>query len=77
LKTSWSGDEEHAGTDSEVVLVYVIPKFLVLVGGGLIVIIVVAIVMLLIYRTTHPQGVQTFEELPPPPIQTNDSSRGL
>lgn len=77
LKASWSGDEEHAGTDSKVVLVYVIPRFLVLAGGGLIVIIVVAIVMLLIYRTTHHQGVQAFEEPPPPPMQTNDSSRGL
>lgn len=77
LKASWSGDEEHAGTDSGVVLVYVIPKFLVLAGGGLIVMIVVAIVMLLIYRTTHYQGVQTFEEPPPPSMQSDDSSRGL
>jgi len=77
LKASWSGDEEHAGTDSKVVLVYVIPRFLVLAGGGLIVMIVVAIVMLLIYRTTHYQGAQTFEEPSPPPMQIDDSSRGL
>ena len=77
LKASWSGDEEHAGTDSEVVLVYVIPKFLVLAGGGLIVMIMVAVVMLLIYRTTHYQGAQSFEEPPPPPMQSDDSFRGL
>jgi hypothetical protein len=76
LKASWSGDEEHAGTDSEVVLVYVIPKFLVLAGGVSVVMIVVAVVMLLIYRTTHYQGSQTFEEQPPPSTQSDDSSRG-
>jgi hypothetical protein len=77
LKASWSGDEEHAGTDSEVALVYVIPRFLVLAGGGLIVILVVAIVLLLIYRTTHYHGVQTFEEPPPPPMQSARASRGF
>jgi hypothetical protein len=77
LKASWPGDEEHAGTDSEVVSVYVIPKFLVLAGSGLIVTIVVAVVLLLIYKTTHYQGSQTFEEPPSPPTQSDDSTRGF
>jgi hypothetical protein len=75
LKASWPGDEEHAGTDSEAVSVYVIPRFLILTGGGLIVMIVVAAVLLLIYKTTHYQGSQTLEEQPSTPTQSDDSYR--
>jgi len=65
LKASWSGDDEYAGADSEIVSVYVVPGYLVFIGGGLVILTIVVVVMFLMYRTTHPQEIQTFEETSP------------
>jgi len=64
VKASWSGDSEHAGADSGIVVVYVIPKFLVFASGGIIIITIIAAVMLLMHRTTNPHEIQTFEAGP-------------
>jgi hypothetical protein len=53
LKASWPGDDERAGTDSNTISVYVIPKLLVLAFGGLALVAVTIIILFLIYRTTH------------------------
>jgi hypothetical protein len=62
VKASWSGDAETAGADSEIVSVYVVPKFLVFAGVGIVVVAIIGVVVFLMYRTTHPQELQTFEE---------------
>ncbi len=78
LKASWAGDDEHAGTDSGIVSVYVVPKFLVLAFGALIVMMIITIVLLLIYRTTHHQNAQDPAQTPPQQAQGDGSlSRGL
>ena len=64
VKASWSGDAEHAGADSEVISIFVVPKFLVFAGGGLVILVIVAVVLLLMHKTTHPQELQTFEAEP-------------
>ena len=64
IKASWSGDDEHAGTESGTVSVYVIPRFLVLVLSGLIVMMIIVIVLLLIHRTTRHQDFQSPAETP-------------
>jgi len=62
LKASWSGDDEHAGADSEIISIYVVPKYLVFIGGGLVILTIVVAVIFLMYRATHSQEIQTFEE---------------
>lgn len=59
VKASWSGNEEHAGADSAIASIFVVPKFLLLVGGGLVIVVIVSIILLLMYRTTRPQEIQT------------------
>lgn len=49
-KASWSGDAQHAGADSAVIPVYVIPQFLVFTGFGLLVLGIVGGVVLLLSR---------------------------
>jgi len=61
LKASWPGDAEYAGADSGIVSVYIIPKILVFAGGGLVVMVIIVVVLFLMYRTTHPQEIQTLE----------------
>jgi hypothetical protein len=64
LKASWSGNDEFAGADSGIVSVYVVPEYLVFIGGGLVILTIIVVVMFLMYRTTHPQEMQDFEETP-------------
>lgn len=61
VKASWSGDAEYAGADSGTVSIYVVPEILVFAGGGLVVITIIVVVLFLMYRTTHPQEMQTLE----------------
>jgi hypothetical protein len=61
VKASWSGDDEHAGADSEVVFIYVIPEFIVFIGGSMVLITMVAVVLLLMHKTTNPPEMQNFE----------------
>ena len=62
VKASWPGDSDHAGADSAVISIYVIPTLLVWAGGGLIMVAIIATMMFLMYRTTHPQEIQTVED---------------
>lgn len=61
-KASWSGDAEHAGADSAIASIYIIPRFLVFVGGGIVIISIICFVLFLIHKTTYPQEMQTLEE---------------
>ncbi len=62
VKASWSGDTEHAGADSKIVSIYVVPQILVFFSGGLIIITAIVVLVILMYRTTHPQEIPTLEE---------------
>jgi hypothetical protein len=49
-KASWAGDAQHAGADSEIVPIYVIPKILVFMGVGLFALGIVGGVVLLLSK---------------------------
>ena len=59
IRASWAGDDEHAGADSEIVSVLVIPRLLVVVFGGLILVTILTVLLLLIYRMTHGNDAQS------------------
>lgn len=61
VKASWFGDDEYAGADSRIVSFYVVPEILVFAGGGLAIMAIIGVVLLLMYKTTHPQELQTLE----------------
>jgi hypothetical protein len=58
LRASWTGDDYHAGTDSSIVTLYVVPKLLVSASGSLILVTIIVVLLLLIYRTTHGHETQ-------------------
>ncbi len=62
VKASWSGDAEHAGADSKIALVIVVPKLVVFAGAGAIIAIIVVIVLSIMYKTTRPQETRTPED---------------
>jgi hypothetical protein len=61
VKASWSGNDEHAGADSNIASLYVVPKVLVFALGGLVIVGIVAVVLGLMYKTTHPADSQNSE----------------
>jgi len=61
VKASWSGNDEHAGADSNIATLYVVPKVLVFALGGLVVVGIIAVVLGLMYKTTHPPEIQDSE----------------
>lgn len=69
LKASWSGDDERAGTDSQVVSIYIIPRFVVFAGCGLIIMIMITIALFLIHRATHPREIPDFGQATQPSVQ--------
>lgn len=63
VKASWSGNDEHAGADSNIASLYVVPKILVFALGGLVIVGIIAVVLGLMYKTTHPPEIQNSEAL--------------
>ncbi|UCE96525.1 MAG: hypothetical protein JSV51_02690 [Candidatus Bathyarchaeota archaeon] len=53
IKASWSGDAEHAGADSRIVSIYVIPKILIYGGGAILIVALMVVVLFLASRTTN------------------------
>ena len=63
VKASWSGDSDHAGADSAVISIYVLPILLVWAGSGFLLVAIIAVIMFLMYRTTRSPEFQTDEDV--------------
>ncbi len=62
VKASWPGDDEHAGADSAIALVVIVPKLVIFAGAGAAIAIILVIVLSMMHRTTHPQEILPPEE---------------
>jgi hypothetical protein len=73
LKASWSGNEEFAGADSQVISVFIAPKALVFGVVAILVVGIVTVVLLLMYRTSQPQEADVYE-IPEEYFESSDFS---